>query len=150
MQSISHGLVSLFLFLMAIAIAIGAVFVKSPLFGTGYLVIVLLCFLNILASYCAKCPCRLTECSHVIPGKLAAFLPKRKEGPYSPFDIVATIISFSAIILIPQLWLFHNIPSLVLFWLFVIIGGFEAVFLTCPDCENKYCFLNASKNKNAK
>jgi hypothetical protein len=150
MQTNTHGLISLFLIFMAIAVALGAVFPKSLALGALYLVIVAVCFANILISYCAKCPCRDKDCSHVIPGKLTKYLPKRKEGPYSFADILSTLLSIGAILVIPHLWLVYNIFSLVLFWVLIVVAALEIIFLVCPDCSNAYCFLCTRKNKLAK
>ena len=147
MQTNTHGMISLCLIFAAIAVALGAVVLKSPLLALIYLVVCALCFLNIVYSYCAKCPCRGKDCSHEFLGSLTKFLPKRKEGPYSFVDILSTLISIGAILIIPHLWLVYNIPSLVLFWLLMIIAGLEIVFLVCPDCSNRFCFLCPGKIK---
>ncbi len=147
MQNISYGIVSLFLILMAVATSLGAVFPLSPVMAGMYLVVVLLGTLLILVSYCSKCPCRDSDCSHVLPGKLASLLPKRKEGPYSFADVLFTAMGIAAILLMPQLWLIHNIPSLVLFWGFIAVAVFMIVFLVCPDCSNRFCFLCGKRNK---
>lgn len=150
MQDNSYGVVSLFLVFMAIAIALGAVIPTAPLMAALYVVIVLFGFVLVLVSYCAKCPGRQSGCSHVLPGKLAAFLPKRKEGPYSPTDYVFTAIGVAAVLLLPQLWLIRNIPALVLFWGCTAVAAFITVFLVCPDCPNKCCFLCGNRVKTKK
>lgn len=142
MQPIPHGIISFFLILMAIATGLGAIFPNSFFLGVMYICVVLISFTNIVYSYCGKCPCRLEDCQHVIPGKLTRFLPKRKEGPYSFFDILSTIISLAAIVLVPQIWLINNILSMVVFWVLIIIALLEMVFLVCPECTNKKCQLN--------
>jgi hypothetical protein len=142
MQEVPHGIISFFLILMAVATALGAVFPNSLTLGLLYICVVLVSFANIVYSYCAKCPCRTKECGHVIPGRLTRLLPRRKEGPYSFFDILSTIISGAAIVLVPQIWLIDNILSLVVFWLLMVVAGLEIVFLVCPDCSNKHCQLN--------
>jgi hypothetical protein len=35
----------------------------------------------------------------------------------------------------------------VLFWLLIIIAGFEIVFFVCPECSNRNCFLCPGKSK---
>jgi hypothetical protein len=123
---------------MAVAMALVAVFSRSPMMAGMYLAVTLVSFVLILVSYCAKCPCRTSECIHAFPGKLTAFLPKKKDDPYSFFDIFSTIIGIAAIVLMPQLWLVSNIPSLILFWVFMIVAGFMIVFLVYPDCPNTW------------
>jgi hypothetical protein len=142
----SHGIISLFLILMAIASALGAVFPRSPVFGLLYILIVVLCTINIVYSYCAKCPCRRGGCAHGVFGWLAFRFTKRKDGPYGFFDIASTMISIAAIVLIPQLWLIDSPVSLIMFWVFFCLAGLDIVFLVCPDCANSYCMFN-KKNK---
>jgi len=150
MQSNSYGLISLFLVFMAVATALGSVLPRSPMMAGMYLIVAVLSFVLILVSYCTKCPCRNSECCFVLPGQLTRFLPKRKEGPYSFFDIFFTLIGIVAVVLMPQLWLIMNIPSLILFWLFIVVAGFMIVFLVCPDCPNKNCLLCGSRPKAVK
>jgi hypothetical protein len=150
MQNNSHGIISFFLILSAIATALGAVFPRSYIMALMYLGVVLLSFLLVLVSYCAKCPSRISGCAHVFPGKLTVYLTKRKEGPYSFSNILMTLLAIVAILAIPQLWLMYNIPSLVLFWVLIIIAVLEIVFLVCPDCSNRYCFLCSRKCKPVK
>ncbi|HUI93086.1 MAG TPA: hypothetical protein VLX68_12635 [Chitinivibrionales bacterium] len=150
MQTNTHGMISLFLIFMAIAVALGAVVLKSPLFALIYLGICAICFLNIVFSYCAKCPCREKDCSHGFLGSLTKIMPKRKEGPYTFIDILSTLISIGAILMIPHLWLVYNIPSLILFWLLIIVAALEIIFLVCPDCANKNCYLCPGKSKSVK
>jgi|WetSurMetagenome_2_1015567.scaffolds.fasta_scaffold00249_5 hypothetical protein len=150
MENNSFGILSLFLVFMAIAIALGVVFPTAPLMAAMYVVIALFGFLLMLVSYCAKCPCRQSGCSHVLPGKLVGLLPKRKEVPYTPMDYAFTIIGAAAVLLIPQLWLIHNIPAFVMFWLCVVVAALVSYLLVCPDCPNKYCFLCGNKEKTKK
>lgn len=141
-MQISHGIISLFLILSAIATALGDVFPKSWVFGLLYVLAVVLCTMNIVYAYCAKCPCRRYACGHAVFGWLATKFTNRKEGRYSFFDIVSTVISMAAVLLIPQLWLFESLPALVLFWSLIVLATLEIVFLVCPDCTNKYCLLH--------
>jgi hypothetical protein len=141
-MQVSHGTISLFLMCMAMATALGAVFPNSIVFGLLYVLIVALCTMNVVFSYCAKCPCRRFGCGHSVFGWLAVKFTNRKDGPYTFFDIASTMISIAAILLIPQLWLIESIPALVLFWTLMVLAGLEILFLVCPDCSNRYCILN--------
>ena len=138
MKNVLYSIISLFFIFMAVAMALVAVFPGSPMMAGMYLAVTLASFVLILVSYCAKCPCRNSECRHVFPGELTAFLPRKKDDPYSFFDILWTIIGIAAIVLMPQLWLVSNIPSLILFWAFMIIAGFMIVFLVYPNCPNTW------------
>jgi len=146
----TQGVISLLLIFMAIVVALGSVLPKSPLLALIYLAVCAVCFVNIVFSYCAKCPARDKDCCHVVPGKLTKFLPKRKQGPYSFVDILSTLISIGAVLAVPHLWLVYNIPSLVLFWLLMIAAALDIIILVCPDCSNKYCFLCPGKSKHLK
>jgi hypothetical protein len=145
-MQVTHGIISLCLILSAIATALGAVFPKSLLFGLLYILIVALCGATIVYFYCAKCPCRRLGCGHAIFGWLAMKFTNRKEGPYTFFDIISTMLSIAAILLIPQLWLIESIPALILFWVLVGLAAIEIVFFVCPDCTNAYCMFN-KRNK---
>jgi hypothetical protein len=145
-MQITHGIISLCLILAAIATALGAVLPKSLMFGVLYILVLVLCSAAIVYSYCAKCPCRRLGCSHSVFGWLAVKFIRRKEGPYTFFDIAVTMISIAAILLIPQLWLIESLPALLLFWVLMALAGLEIVFLVCPDCSNRYCMFNR-KNK---
>jgi hypothetical protein len=147
MEDNSFGVLSLFLVFMAMAIAVGTVFPTAPLMAVLYIVIALFGFVLVLVSYCAKCPCRENGCGHVLPGKLAKFLPKRKEGPYSLTDYTFTAIGAAAILLIPQLWLIRNIPALLLFWGCAVVAALISYLLVCPDCPNEYCYLCGNREK---
>ena len=146
MDSNSYGVVSLFLVFMAIAIALGAVIPTAPLMGVMYIVIALFGFLLVLVSYCAKCSAR-KDCCHALPGKLTAFLPKRKEGPYTPTDYVFTGIGIAAVLLVPQLWLIRNIPALVMFWVCALVAVAISYLLVCADCPNMFCFMCGNRVK---
>jgi hypothetical protein len=141
-MQVTHGIISLFLILSAIATALGDVFPKSWVFGMLYALAVVLCTMNIVYAYCAKCPCHRYGCSHALFGWLAVRFTNRKEGRYTSLDIVSTAISIGAILLIPQLWLIQSIPSLVLFWSLMLLAVLDIIFLVCPDCANKYCLLH--------
>jgi hypothetical protein len=141
-MQVSHGIISLFLIVSAIAVALGDVFPKSWAFGLLYILAVGLCTMNIVYAYCAKCPCRRYACGHALFGWLAVKFTNRKEGRYTFWDIVASGISIAAVLLIPQLWLIESPLALILFWLLIVLAGMESVFLVCPDCTNEYCLLH--------
>jgi hypothetical protein len=152
MRRIPHGLISTFLFFLAIGIALDAIFAqpnaRAHVLGAVYIGIVLVSLVNIVMSFCMKCPCRLANCSRIFPGKLTAFMPGRKDGPRSPVDILSTVISLAAIVLIPQLWLVHDSISLVLFWAVLAMSGLETAFLMRPAHAGKYLSPGFFKNGN--
>jgi hypothetical protein len=141
MRNIPYSIISLFLVFIAVATALVTIFPRSALMAGMYLTVAIVSFVLILLSYCVKCPCRDSECRHMFPGKLTVFLPKGKDGPSSFFNVLLSIIGVAAIALMPQLWLVWNIPSLILFWVFMIVAGFMIVFLVCPQCPNTWKYL---------
>jgi hypothetical protein len=140
-MQVTHGTISLFLILSALAVALGDVFPKSWEFGLLYVLAVVLCTVTIVYAYCAKCPCRRYACGHALFGWLAAKFTNRKEGRYTFLDSAATLISIAAILLIPQVWLIKSLPAIILFWTLMILAALDIVFLVCPDCTNRYCLL---------
>jgi hypothetical protein len=147
MQSNIHGLISISLFFMAVSVAMGAVIPKSIILSLIYLLIVILCFVNIVISYCSKCTCKEKECSHLFPGLLAKYFPNKKINKYSYLDIFVTLISLSAILIIPHFWLIYNIPSLILFWIFIVTSFLEKILFVCHECSNVNCILAKRKVK---
>ena len=62
-----HGITSLLLAAIAIAIAVATAFQTSWVLGSVYLSICLLAPPAIIYAYCAKCACK-AHCAHVLPG----------------------------------------------------------------------------------
>lgn len=136
-----HGILSLSLIGGSILIGLYSILREDLSAGILYLLLSGLCILTIVYAYCCKCPCRAHGCSHVLPGKLAGMLPKRKQGPYTAADISAVVIALLIMISVPQLWL-AKAPSLLLtFWLFFAVALFEILFFVCSTCQNKQCAL---------
>lgn len=136
-----HGLISFLMVCLAAIIGCTAIAQSSILLAILYLCIVALCGLVILYSYCCKCPCRLTSCAHLIPGRLTTVLPRRMVGKYALVDFIGFAVPMIIIILFPQYWLVKKVPYLVAFWLLIIIAIADSYSVVCIGCENRFCPL---------
>jgi len=141
MKNTFHGIFSMLLFVLAIAVALLTLWQQSPWLGLLYLAICGLSSGGILFTYCGKCSVRLDNCSHVFPGKLTRFLPRRKQGPYSFADIAGTVLLLGLIILFPQYWLLQQITAMALFWLLAGIAISEILLFVCRKCQNSECLM---------
>ena len=73
----TYGFLSLLLILAAVLTATYAIYQFSFFWTLLYLVGLMLSSLVIIFSFCTKCPSRNKDCSHIIPGKLTCFFPRR-------------------------------------------------------------------------
>lgn len=148
-----HGITSLILFKVAVVAALVYLFFTSTAAGLIYLVLVIVASLAVLYAYCAKCQARAkcqtrakceardNHCSHIFPGKATRWLPPRKQGAYSPADILVTGGSLALIFIFPQYWLWQNKAVLSTFWGLSIIAVAEILMRVCPACRNHNCML---------
>jgi hypothetical protein len=133
---------SIALFVVAVAIADAVLFGISSLLGWIYLAIVVVGLWGIITSFCTKCCCK-HRCSHVVLGWIAKFLPPRKVGKYSGSDVVGVVVSFLAIALFPQAWIWAQPMAAVAFWLLAVIVIIEIARGVCPTCANTLCPFHA-------
>ncbi len=141
-----HGAISLLLMFLAVTIGAYSIALSSRLLATAYLVISLLSSIAIVYSFCSKCPCRATSCGHILPGKLTALLPQRKEGQYGALDYAGVVIPFLIIVIFPQPWMLGNLLLLGAFWGLLVIALLEINFVVCKGCNNIYCPVNKGGN----
>ena len=141
-----HGLVSLLLVAAAMATALTTIWRQSPGWGWLYLALVTAGSASILFAYCAKCPCRLHACGHVIPGPLTRFLPAREQGSYGTIDYLGVILPLALLLVIPQPWLWSDPPAMVLFWLLLAAGAMDILAFVCRGCDNHRCPLRHRRN----
>jgi len=146
MKSYFHGVFSLLMICIAIAVALVSLFDQSGTIIGGYVLILIFAPVLIVYSYCSKCVCRNYQCGHVFPGKLTKLLPERKEGPYSIVDIAVTAVSLSALIGYPQFWLWQNQSLFILFWVLTIFGLAEILLFVCKGCKNENCPVCVIRN----
>ena len=143
-----HGVFSLLIFALALAVALTTLWRHSPWLGLLYCAICSLCSGGILYAYCGKCSVRFDNCSHVFPGKLTRWLPDRKQGPYTFTDIAGTAAGLAAIVLFPQYWLLQTKPAFIIFWLLAITAVAEILARVCRQCQNTQCLMCPNKTPN--
>ncbi len=134
-----HGVSSLILIFLAVAVAWVYLLNLSSTGGLVYLSIIIVTTPVILFGYCAKCTCRENACSHVFPGKLTRWLPSRNQGPYTFGDYFWTGISLIALLGFPQIWLWQSKSAFIAFWILLVVGLAEILLLVCPRCKNENC-----------
>ena len=134
-----HGLLSLALLLGGLVIGLIAAFLRSAVAGTVCAATTTVALVTVVYAYCGKCACREHACGHVLPGRLTALLPSRRSGTYTRGDHLAVVVSFAALIGVPQFSLWR-IPALgVSFCVLVIAAVAEIRRFVCPGCENDLC-----------
>ena len=134
-----HGVFSLVLISIAVIIALINMQRHSVNLGLAYLLIILFSTPIVLFSYCAKCTCRDGACGHVFPGMLTRLLPERKQGPYTKGDYFWTAISLIALLGFPQFWLWQSKTLFVVYWMLLLLGLTEILFMVCRACNNQNC-----------
>lgn len=141
-----HGVISLLFVAGAMATALVNVWRASIFLGLAYLLLLAGSVGIILFSYCAKCPCRLQGCGHMIPGWLTRFLPARVQGPYGVIDYLGVIIPLVFLVALPQPWLRPNLPAMILFWALMAAGIIEILLYVCKGCSNDCCPMQSLRN----
>jgi hypothetical protein len=136
----THGILSLLIMFAAVLTATFAIIRSSSVIWVAlYLVGILLSSLIIVYSFCTKCPCRNTDCGHVIPGKLTRLFPPRPEGLYTFMDKAGVAIPLVFLIVFPQYWLLSNPPLFILFAVLCLIAAADIQFFVCNGCTNRFC-----------
>lgn len=133
-----HGAASIILFFVAVGLANAVLFAVSQAAGWIYLLMIVAGLLGIVYSFCCKCCCK-RHCSHVILGFIAQYLPSRKVGRYTMRDIVGLVISFLAIVIFPQFWLWAYPFAGIIFWILAVVIVMEIALKVCPLCKNVLC-----------
>ena len=145
-----HGVISLFLFALALFIAINAVFAHSFLFGIIYLIFLPIGSLSALMGFCPKCPHVADRtCRHVIPGEIIRLFPSGQTGgQYRVTDYLILIVPILLIIGIPQVSLFRQgVLSFGVFWGIMALTVAEIITFVCSSCRNANCPANKYKNQ---
>jgi hypothetical protein len=139
MNRYQHGVASMLLFGIAVAIGAWAIALASTGIAAAYLLLTGVLFLVVLWGFCTKCPHKGTRCAHVAPGILAAMLPPRREGPYTTPEYAGVAVALLFMILFPQPWLAGHLVLLLLFWGCVLFAVAEIRTSVCRGCANIYC-----------
>jgi len=135
----TYGLVSLLLIIAAVITATYTILQSSMIWTVIYLVGILLSCLVIFYSFCAKCPSRDKDCSHVIPGMFIRFFPPREEGPYTLRDKAGVVVPLVFMIVFPQYWLLAQPAYFVMFAMLCLGAAAVIQFFVCKGCTNCYC-----------
>jgi hypothetical protein len=133
-----HGVISLGLAALAVALAAVSAFHHSLALGMAYMLLSALAIPAVLLAYCAKCPDR-ENCGHVLPGRAVSILGKRKSGPYSGSDLALTVSALLVVFGLPQAWLWKHPSDAVMFWGAMAAAALDIRFMVCSDCGNRHC-----------
>ncbi len=90
--------------------------------------------------YCTKCPIR-GRCVHVLMGLITRLMPRRREAPYMPYELLGTFAFFGFVAFFPLYWLIQNTPLLIVFLGLFISEWTINHFACCRGCGNKFCRL---------
>ncbi|MDD1684522.1 MAG: hypothetical protein LUQ19_01385 [Methanoregula sp.] len=134
-----HGILSLLVLAAAVVTATLAIMQSSVMWAVLYVVGILLSGLVVIYSICTKCPCRNTDCGHVIPGKLTQFFPPRVEEPYTFRDKTGIVVPIVFMIVFPQYWLLSLPVYSILFAVLCLIAAADIQFFVCKGCTNRFC-----------
>ncbi|MFH1194989.1 MAG: hypothetical protein V1720_04720 [bacterium] len=137
-----HGLFSLLLVVIAIALSIFVLFNASLIFGACYLIFCLIGGVMILRVFCAKCPGR-NNCGHFFPGIITAKLfPGISPKPFTKKELLLLSLIIIVMISIPQNLLFQRIELFAAYWMILIVAGIEIKLTVCTKCKNEFCPSN--------
>jgi hypothetical protein len=133
-----HGVSSIVLFGVAVAVADSVLLQISLGLGWIYIGVAVAGLLGIVTSFCTKCCCK-HQCSHVVLGWIAKWLPARPVGKYERRDLLGVIVSFAAIAIFPQFWLWTQPLMGMVFWVLTGVIIWEIARGVCPSCRNVLC-----------
>jgi hypothetical protein len=134
-----HGIFSLLILAAAVIMATLAIVQSSVMWAVLYVVGILLSCLVVVYSFCTKCPCRNTDCGHVIPGKLTQGFPPRPEEPYTFRDKTGIVVPIVFMIVFPQYWLLSLPVYSILFAVLCLVAAADIQFFVCRECTNRFC-----------
>ncbi len=140
-----HGILSITLIGVAVAVAAGVLIGISPGLGTGYLALSVAGMLGIVYAFCAKCPCK-ARCGHVLPGLIARLFP-RQPGPYARWEIALVMVGLVLIVGFPLFWLWQNVAALVVFAVLNALAVWDITRFVCRACNNIYCPVKLGMEK---
>lgn len=140
-----HGVLSIVLVGVAVAVAAVVLFGISPGLGVGYLALGAVGMLGIVYAFCAKCPCK-ARCGHVLPGLVARLFP-RQPGAYTRWEVAVTAVSIFLIVGLPLFWLWQNVAALMIFIVLNAFAVWDIRRFVCRRCDNGYCPLKRGVKK---
>ncbi len=134
-----HGITSLLLVALASLLGLATMFLQNRLWAFIFLASLPLLGYIILASFCARCPCK-AHCGHVLPGKIAAHFP-RKPGVYRISELLGVSLSILLLLGLPQYWLWQTPSLAIVYWILLSIALSQIRLAVCPACHNTFCPL---------
>jgi len=141
------GLGSILLVFVALGIASSQLFQASVIFGFVYLVCIPIAFLNVSYHYCRKCPHVANDtCRHVVLGWAVKKLFKYNlSSKYTFKDLIFAAVPLGILVILPQYWLFVNMPLFVVFWVLMLIAVMIVRTGVCVTCQNTKCSFCPNK-----
>jgi hypothetical protein len=136
-----NGISSLLFFAVSILIGLYILWGNNINLAILYIILLIAAAVVIPYVYCTKCPCRKTNCAHVLPGLITRFMPDRDSEDYTVFDWAVVLIFMGLLIVLPQFWLYENILLFSVFWILSIVAGVQILLFVCKTCDNKKCIL---------
>jgi hypothetical protein len=132
---VSVGLVGI-----AVLLAVVIGFEGAPALGVAYLMGCAVAPLAIVYAFCAKCPCQ-DHCAHVVFGKLAGALTKRRKGVYTSVELAVVLLALLFLVGMPHVWLWQYPRLLAAFWGLNLIAVAQIRSFVCPACDHAGCPL---------
>jgi prepilin signal peptidase PulO-like enzyme (type II secretory pathway) len=65
-----------------------------------------------------------------------------KPAPYSFLEIAIFILFIGLVVIVPQFWLYKNMPLFIIYWAMMVFAGIDIKCAVCTQCENGYCPSN--------
>jgi hypothetical protein len=115
---------------------------ESIMWALVYVVLLILSFVLIGLSYCAKCSACQKTCAHPQIGILRKILPNRDTSQYKLKDYMGLVPYVIVAVLLPQYWLWSNKWLLTIYWAQLAIVFLGIVGILCKRCENRFCKMN--------
>ena len=135
-----HGVMFLVLAVGAWLLGAAVVMSRSLPWGIFNLALIIAGLGAVIYFYCAKCTARKV-CSHMLPGYLTRYFPRRKIEPYSRTDTAVMASSFLVLTVFPFYWLVRNVPALLVYGALLAIAVVDLRAKVCGDCRNVFCVL---------
>ena len=124
-------------------VGIYAIYKRSPLWALAYVAYMIFIVMPMLCAYCPY-PYQYSTCLFMPSGILRKFYPYRGPQPSVAGKTAASIIMVGAVIL-PNFWLFRDIPLLIVFWLFALPTVLAFPLHYCKHCRHAGCPANRAE-----
>lgn len=138
---------------VAALVGVGAVgiYLKSPTTAVVYVAFAavggVLVIYDLLCVYCPY-PYQYGDCLF-FPRQLLTRLAERRRGAISPSRKALLAVVAAGLVLIPQYWLWGNVPLLAGFWGLTALIGLAFALHFCRRCRHGQCPLNSAAQTGA-